>query len=70
MASLREYLEKMSTGQLEYFLSREIYGWDYHSLSTIYLICTILSEREPHRGSARDVFLRFCTAYGDAKESR
>lgn len=67
MASLREYLEKMSTGQLDYFLSREVYGWGYNPLSNIYLICTILSEREPQRGSAKDVFLEFAAAYADHK---
>lgn len=68
MASLREYLEKMETGQLENFLSREICGWDYSPLSTIYLICVILSEREPHRGTAKDVFLEFSGRYADNKD--
>lgn len=57
MASLREYLEKMEAGQLGNFLSRELCGWDYSPLSTIYLICVILSEREPHRGTAKTCFL-------------
>lgn len=67
MASMKEYLEKMETGQLEYFLSREIYGWDYNVLSTIYLICAILSEREPHRGTAKDIFLDFAARYADRR---
>lgn len=67
MASTREYLEKMETGQLEFFLFREIYGWDYNPLSTIYLICAILSEREPCRGAAKDIFLEFAAWYADNK---
>ena len=68
MASMREYLEKMETGQLEYFLSREVFGWGYNPLSSIYLICRILSEREPHRGTARDIFLEFAANYADQQE--
>jgi len=67
MASVREYLEKMETGLLESFLAREVNGWDYHPLSSIYLICAILSEREPHRGTAKDVFLEFAGRYADHK---
>lgn len=67
MASVRGYLEKMETGQLEYFLSREVFGWGYHPLSSIYLICQILSERDPARGMAKDIFLEFAARYADNK---
>lgn len=65
MASMREYLEKMETGQLEHFLFREIHGWDHQPISGVYLICRTLSEREPHRGSARDIFLDFARQTAD-----
>ena len=67
-ASIREYLAKLDSGQLENILAREIYGWDSYPLSSIYLICAILSEREPQRGTARDVFLDFTHRYADNKE--
>ena len=67
MASEREYLEKMETGQLEHLLFREIYGWDYNPLPTIYLICAILSERDPARGTAKDIFLDFAARYADKR---
>ena len=67
MASIRKYLENIDTERLDYFLSREVYGWDYNALSTIYLICAILSEREPQRGNAKDVFLDFAVRYADNK---
>ena len=65
MASLREYLSKLETKQLEYLLSRESYGADEYPLSTVYLICAVLSVREPHRGSAKDIFLEFAGSYAD-----
>ena len=68
MASLQQYLEKLDSGQLESILAREIYGWDHYPLSSVYLICTILSKREPHRGTARDVFLDFAHRYADNKD--
>ena len=67
MASIQEYLEKMESGQLEHILAREMYGWDHYPLSTIYLICAILSEREPRRGRAKDLFLEFADRYADNK---
>ena len=67
MASVREYLEKMDTERLQYILSREVYGWDNNALSTIYLICAVLSEREPYRGDPKDIFLDFAARYADNK---
>ena len=68
MATAREYLEKLETGQLESLLTREAYGADKFNLSMIYLICAILSEREPRRGSAGDVFLEFAGRYVSIRE--
>ena len=65
MASIREYLEKLDSEQLENILAREMYGWDHYPLSSVYLICTILSEREPQRGTARDIFLEFAREYAE-----
>ena len=68
MASVRVYLEKMTTGQLEYFLERELSGWGEYNMDTLYLICTILSERDSEHDAPRDYFLRFCEAFADKKE--
>ena len=67
MASEREYLENMTTGQLEHFLEQEVNGREAYTLRTIYLICTVLAERIPGN-TPREVFLRFCKAYADKKE--
>ena len=67
MASLRDYLEKMETGQLDAFLAQELYGRDHMPLSSIYLICEILARREPNRGSAREIFLEFAGQYADRR---
>lgn len=67
MASVREYLENLETGQLENFLSREVFGWGYNPLSSMYLMCQILSERDPARGTAKDIFLEFAVHYADNK---
>lgn len=60
MATAREYLEKSETGQLESLLTREAYGADKFNLSMIYLICAILSEREPRRGERRECVPGVC----------
>lgn len=65
MASEREYLEKMSTEQLEALLVQESYGRALIPLSTIYLLCRILSRRTPIRGTAKDIFLEFARQYAD-----
>lgn len=67
MASEREYLEKMETEQLEYFLEREVCGRETYNLRTLCLICAILAERTPEN-TPREVFLRFCEAYADKKD--
>lgn len=68
MASMREYLEKMTTGQISFLLEQELRGRGQYGMDTLYLICTVLSERNPGHGSPRDVFLRFCEAFADKKE--
>ena len=68
MASVREYLEKMKTEELEGILVMESYGKNRCPLSSIYLICRILARREPQRGTARDIFLEFAGRYADAME--
>ena len=68
MASIREYLEKMDVKQLENILAREMFGWDHYPLSTLYLICQVLSEQEPARGAARDIFIEFAVRYADCRE--
>lgn len=67
MASEREYLEKMSTGQLDYFLNLEAYGRNRLTLSSIYLICEILARRDPVRGTARDIFQEFARQFADRR---
>lgn len=67
MASVREYLEKMESEQLERFLDQEVNGWERFPLSVIYVICAILAERRPG-DSPKELFLRFCEAYADKKE--
>lgn len=68
MATEKDILEQMTVEQLDGFLRREVYGMGILMLSTIYRICTILSVREPHRGSAGDVFLEFAGRYVSIRE--
>lgn len=68
MASVREYLEKMTSGQMESILERETTIWGEYNMNTIYLICTVLSERDPIRGTPKEYFLRFCESFADKKE--
>lgn len=65
MAAEKEYLRKLSTEQLEGLIAREVYGMDILMLSSIYRICMILAERDPTRGSTRDIFLEFAGSYAD-----
>ena len=67
MASEREYLGKLTTGQLEHFLEQEVNGREAYTLRTLYTICTVLAERIPGNTS-RELFLRFCEAYAEKKE--
>ena len=67
MATEKDILEQMTVEQLDGFLRREVYGMGIFMLSTIYRICTILSVREPHRGSAKDIFLEFAGHYADCR---
>lgn len=68
MASEREYLEKLTTGQLTHLLEQDLPGRGQYGMGTVYLICTVLSERNPGHGSPKEVFLRFCEAYADTNE--
>ena len=68
MASLQEYLEKLTAGQLEAILARELYGQDHYPLSTLYRICAALARRDPTRGNVRDIFLEFAARYAELKQ--
>lgn len=70
MASEREYLEKMSTKQLDALLFQELLGGEQMRLAVIYLTCEILARREPNRGRAKDIFLEFAARYADNKGLR
>lgn len=67
MASVREYLEKMPTNQLEALLSQEAFGRDSLPLSVIYLICDILARREPVR-NATERFVEFAGRYAQYQQ--
>ena len=67
MASIREYLEKMPTEQLKALLFQESFGGAQMPLASIYLTCEILACREPHRGTAKDIFLDFASRYADKR---
>ena len=67
MASEREYLEKMSTNRLDALLFQELIGREQMRLASILITCEILARREPHRGTAKDIFLEFAGGYADKK---
>ena len=67
MASEREYLEKMSTMQLDALLFQELFGREQMRLASIFMTCEILARREPHRGTAKDIFLEFASRYADKR---
>lgn len=67
MASEREYLEKMSTNRLDTLLFQELIGREQMRLASILITCEILAQREPHRGTAKDIFLKFAGEYADKK---
>ena len=67
MASEREYLEKMSTNQLDALLFQELIGREQMRLASILITCEILARREPHRGTEKDIFLEFAAEYAEKK---
>ena len=67
MASEREYLEKMSTMQLDALLFQELFGREQMRLASILITCEILARREPYRGSAKYIFLEFASRYADKR---
>ena len=65
MASVREYLENMEPGQLEWILEMESRGKPQYNLPTIWLICTVLAGKKPNAGTPKRLFLDFCERFAD-----
>ncbi len=63
MASVKEYLEMLSTSQLQALLREECEGKGNLPLDAILLICQTLSGRDPTLPTPRQILLNLCQCY-------
>ncbi len=63
MHSLNEYLEKLSTTQLQALLREECEGRGSLPVEAVLSICEVLAERKPQYPAVEDVILRLCRIY-------
>ncbi len=63
MASVREYLQKLATTQLQALLREECEGRGNLPIESILNICEVLTEREPGYPAVKDVILQLGRVY-------
>ncbi len=63
MATLQEYLRKLSTSQLQALLREEIENRGALPEQAILELCEILSERNPNLPTVKQTLLSLCHAY-------
>lgn len=63
MATVQQYLRKMSTEQLEALLREYCERSGDLSVDVALTICSVLAERDPQLPDARDAFRCFCRNY-------
>ncbi len=63
MAAIQEYLQKLSTTQLQALLREECEGRGTLPLETILDICNILAERNPQLPAVKEIILKLCRTY-------
>ncbi len=63
MATVQDYLRKLSTTQLQALLREECEGRGDLPVEAILQICEILSDRESQRPTVKDILLRLCREY-------
>ena len=63
MASVKEYLEMLSTSQLQALLREECEGKGNLPTEAILLICQTLSDRDPSLPTPRQILLNLCKCY-------
>ena len=63
MASMQEYLEKMSDGQLRSILDAYCAGHMDIAMEAAFHICCILAKRNPELPNPHLMFCKMCRAY-------
>ncbi len=63
MAAIQDYLQRLSTTQLQALLREECEGRGDLPMEAVLSICEVLSERNPKYPAAKDVILHLCRAY-------
>ncbi len=63
MATVQEYVRKLSTTQLQALLREECENRGSLTVNSILDICEILAERKPGYPTVKDVVLQLCKTY-------
>lgn len=63
MATVQEYLRKLSTSQLQALLREECEGRGALPEQTILELCEILAERDPNKPTVKQIRLDLCRCY-------
>ncbi len=63
MATIQDYLRKLSTTQLQALLREECEGRGNLPLEAVLDICEVLAERKPQCPAVKDVILQLCSVY-------
>ncbi len=63
MAAVQEYLQKLSTTQLQALLREECEGRGSLPVEAVLSICEVLAERNSRYPAVKDLILQLCRSY-------